>query len=225
MKTNSILLLGLLCLAACSQRGSISVPTLKYDGLKGDVAAIKEQDINRLGITYFDKQGRQIRYEEYGQDGVCVLTIIDRYKGNLLVREKTETYPDTRSEKHVVSRKDNYVKWVSDTDGTVEMFYDGLHYCAKNAAGELLGEAWFDETGRLTRQKNYSEGTLVLDAVRGYDGDGLLISQTECHPQGDTLTFTYSYPRLDENGNWLVRYNHLGDRIIGSTKREIYYRK
>ena len=225
MKMKSILLPGLLILAACSQGSGISVPTLKYDGLKGDVGAIKEQEINRLGITYFDKRGHQVRYEEYGQDGVCVLTVTDRYRRDLLVREKTETYPDTRSEKHVVSRKDNYVKWDSDTDGTVEMFYDGLHYCAKNAAGELLGEAWFDETGRLTRQKNYSAGTVVLDAVREYDGDGRLIRQTEYHPQGDTLTFTYSYPHLDENGNWLVRYNRLGDRIIGSTQREIYYRK
>lgn len=242
MKNKALLPLLLLALTSCGGNG-VSIPQLKFGGLNGNVSMTKESkfdvvekfgevipdDLNEVIITEYDKDGNQIKYGLYDEDGDFIIKLEDTYENNLLVSEVTyQKYGNKKINSRVVERKKNYIKWLNnegmDDEYSVELIYDGLSYKGVDKDGKTTLEVQCDKKGRMIDQKSYSNGEIVFRISREFDKDGNLIKTTQYQANGDPSVETFTYPEFDKKGNWITQYTLEDGEVVGITKREITYR-
>ena len=247
MKKLYITLLSLL-LVACNSN-NVSVPQLKFDGLKGNIASIKDShfdaemkfgDINPGDLYKVEKQ-------EYDSDGN--LTFIGRYdddgdmeyetrssfeKGqwvssvikNRLVLNQRAFWEKKKN--RALERKKNYLKYeekVGEKVSVYETKYDGLQAKSYSEKGTLVAELTFNKNGQILELKSYADdGKMVYRVVQEFDDKGFLVKSTS-YGESCEDSNTFSYKDFDKKGNWLTQiiYDEDGEPEY-IVKREISYR-
>lgn len=81
-------------------------------------------------------------------------------------------------------------------------------YVVKDAAGRVLKESFYNEMDEYLMLKEYA-----------YDEKGWL---TSCK-SGDEYKFTYTYPEVDDQGNWTRLIIYSNDEPYGIAERTITY--
>ena len=241
MKKLYIPLLSLL-LVACNNN-KVSVPQLKFDGLKGNVASIKDShfdaemkfgdinpgDLDEVVKREFDSDGNLTFEGRYDDDGDMEYETRQTFeKGQWVSSVFKNRYGDLSNNQRALERKKNYVKYevkVGDEVSVYETKYDGLQAKGYSEKGTLVAEMTFNKKGQLLEQKNYDDaGKMVYRVVQEFDDKGFLVKSTSYGESWEDSN-TFSYKDFDKKGNWLTQiiYDEDGEPEY-IVKREISYR-
>lgn len=243
MKAQSFSLALLLFTISCSNNG-MSVNELKFGGLKGNVSSYKEfvydaeekfgevvpDDLEGVTIYEYDKDGHQIKFGIYDEDGDVIYKYEDTFeKGVLVSRTAMQRYGDKRTESRIVERNKNYLKWCHEygtaNEYTTEVFYEKNFLCEKEN-GEKMLEIVYDKEGREIDRKRYLDGELSSRIKNEYNDAGLLVKSIQYGTwnldKGDVLT--YKYVEFDKKGNWVTSHVYENGELEAIQKREIIYR-
>lgn len=247
MKSNALFAVSLLILAGCgnSSKNQLPLPLLRFGGMKGDVAKVKEStydavekfgdiypdELNQVFVTEYTSNGRPKSYAAYDYDGDWNYKYENSYEGDRCIKTVThQRYGNTTTEMVFVEGRKNYEKWANTTDGKTtytEIFYEGLKQISKDEEGNTVFELEVDKEGRPIDQKNYNNGEIVYRRRCQYDAKGLLSKTTEYFSatDGRPEIHTYSYPEFDKRGNWITQHVFTDDgEATYVIKREITYR-
>ena len=242
MRIKAFILVFVFALTSCSNN-SISIPVLKFDGLRGNVSMIRESkfdavekfgevvpdDLNEVIIYEYDNDGNPIKYGVYDDEGDYIFKLEQKYENGLLVSQtSSQKYGNKTVHNVVAERKKNYIKWLNnegrEDESSSELFYNGLSYKAVDKDGNTLTEVKCDKRGRLIEQKSYSDGQIIYRILRDYDKDGNLTASKEYYSPNEPTIMKYTYPEFDKKGNWVTQYTWKDGEVVGITKRDISYR-
>lgn len=246
MKTKTTLpLLSILLFAitACNNNGT-SIPQLKFDGMKGNVSMVKESEfgaIEKFGeiapdylylvkIYEYDRNGNQTKIAEYHDDGDWKYKYERTYEDGIVVSSVfyLNGSKSKKREDRVIAREKNHIKYLcdigTDEEHTEDDFFDGLYVKNVDKDGNLKGEYFYDNKGRLVEHKNYHDRKLNFRLLREFDKDNNVIKESVYYSCGEPDITTYSYPEYDKKGNWTTRYKWNDGEVEYITKREITYR-
>ena len=241
MKKLYITLLSLLIIACNSN--NMSVPQLKFGGLKGNIASIKDSrfdaemkfgdinpgDLDEVVKQEYDSDGNLTFEGVYDDDGDMDYETRQTYeKGQWVSCVIKSRYGDYSNNQKVLERKKNYLKYEVKQGEEVKVYetkYDGLQAKGYSENGTLAVEMTFNKVGQLLEQKNYDEkGKMVYRIVQVFDDKGLLVKRTSYGESWEDSE-SYSYKDFDKKGNWLTQIIYGEDEepeyIV---KREISYR-
>ncbi len=230
------------CFAVACNNNEISVPTLRFDGMRGNVSVEKvsqydvteefgetvPDELEQVTIVNFDDDGNLLSSSVYDKDGDCIYRVADTYENGKIVSESYyQRYNDQKSESRVVLREKNHLRWVRK-EGTDEsysdVYYDGLSCKFFDEDGTVLTELVFDKKGHILEQKAYSDGEQYLHVVNEFNKKGSLSKTTQYYKSGDPDITTYTYTEFDRKGNWTTRLSWEDDEVVQIDKREITYR-
>lgn len=243
MKAQSFSLALLLFTISCSN-SDISVNELKFGGLKGNVSSYKEfiydaeekfgevvpDDLEKVVIYEYDKDGHQIKFGMYDEDGDFIYKYEYTYeKGVLVSMAIMHRYGDNkRIESRIVERNKNYIKWCHEygtaNEYTSEAFYEKNFLCVKKENGEKMLETVYDKEGREIDQKRYVDGELYSRIKNEYNDAGLLVKSIQYWSSDEGDVLTYQYVEFDKKGNWVTSHVYEDGELEAIHKREIIYR-
>lgn len=211
---------------ACNNNG-VSVPELKFNGMKGNVARVKESkheakekfgevipgNLIELQVHDFDEDGHWISTNTYDEDGDREWAWEANYENGLLASVDSWTPRfQFHSTQKVIERKKNYIKWDDH-----EEFYDGLH--KKEVFDNFSCEFSYDKNGRVLSVLNIKEnGDTTYRIIKKFDKNGVLVRE-----ENNGSVRTYSYKEFDNKGNWVKAVCTEGDDMF-LLEREIQYR-
>ena len=187
-------------------------------------------DLNEVIIVEYDKDGNQVKYGVYDEEGNYIYKHEQLYEKDLFVSETFyHKYVNKKTVHRVVERKKNYIKLLNNEgeegESSIERFYNGLSYKEVDKEGNTISEVKCDKNGRLIEQKFYSDGRIIYHILYNFDKDGNLISSsTDYQLSEEPTTIKYTYPKFDKKGNWVTQYIWKEGEIVGITKRDISYR-
>lgn len=231
----------LLLFVSCNS-SSISVPQLKFGGLKGNVASIKYSrfeaemkfgdifpgDLDVVIRQDFDADGNLTFEGRYYDDGGMLYETRQTFeKGQWVSSVIKNSYGEPTNQK-VLERGKNYLKYESKTGEEISTFetkYDVLQSRTYSENGTLVADLTFNKNGQLLEQKNYDEsGKIIFRIVQEYDDKNFLVKSTSYGESWDEHE-SYTYKEFDKKGNWITQivYDEDGDAEY-IVKREITYR-
>lgn len=171
-----------LAITACSNN-SISIPTLKFGGLRGNVSMTKESkfdavekfgeffpdDLDEVIIVEYDNDVNQVKYGVNDAEGDYIFKLEQIYDDGLLVSE-IQKYWSKTVRNVVVDRKKNYIKLLrnegSEDESSSELFYNGLSYKEVDKEGNIVTEMECDKgDGLLNRNHILTDKLSVASFV------------------------------------------------------------
>ena len=209
---------------ACNNNG-VSVPELKFDGMKGNVARVKQSkheakekfgevipsNLIELQVYDFDEDGHLVSENIYDEDGDRKWSYKEIYENGVLVSTDF-CFGQQHFVRKALERKKNYIKWDDH-----EEFYDGLY--RKDVFSDYCSEVSFDKNGRVLSVLNIKEnGDTTYRKINKFDKNGVLVRE-----ENNGSVITYSYKEFDQKGNW-VKAVCIEDDVMFLLEREIQYR-
>ncbi len=226
-----ILIFMTLAVLLCACKGEASgdlIPVLKFDGMRGDVAKVKEWkydvqekfgefikgDVEGMIESHFSQDGHKIKEISYGGDGDREYTAVYEYDGILC------TYYKKEYESSHMKDQNHEVKCEIDGNQVTEtVFREGetkvstftyemgpLYLKLTDSKGDEQ-RFYFDQAGRLLRSDAYTNTTYKYDS----NGDLIYVHNEGGDSEGNTYTITYEYLSYDEKGNWLTAVYSFND--------------
>lgn len=157
-------------------------------------------------ITVFTYEKGRTASEKRFQNGELVIDRRYVYEGDNLANTIEDNYvggDKTTTEYPVDASKVEYVDGNRVEHGETER-----DYVVKDACGRILKESFYNEMDEYLMVKEYT-----------YDEKGWLTSCTS----GTESKFTYTYPEIDEQGNWTRLIIYSNDQPYGIAERTITY--
>ena len=242
MKFKTLILLGLLMTACGRSSDDSSIPILRFDGYKGNIAKIEESfyhAVEKFGDIYpddqmnlfvyeYDNEGFQIGYSVYYR-GECDFKVVNVFENGRCVKSMShQKYNDIDRESRFVKHAAAYDQWIMIEKGDTTFYRsytNGLHETLKTDDGQLLNEGTFDETGHILDQKSYTDGVISFRRLAEYDQQGFVSKTTEYHGDGkEPEISTYVNKEYDSKGNPTTVHIYEGDKVNYVVQRIITYR-
>lgn len=244
MRNRILLLLGLLVASSCCGNNESSIPVLRFEGRKGNIAKIKEStydavekfgdvypdDLWQVRVAEFDSEGFPVSSVLYDSDGMWITKETDTFENGRCVKSKVcVKYPEQEIESSLTENTKEYEVWSIVKNGETRKqysYYEGLRIIAKDEEGKVQFERIFDAVGHGIDMKIYTDGEIMHRESWEYNAEGLLVKTTVYRDDGiDPDIYTYSYSDFDSHGNWTTQicYDEDGDPY-NIVKAEITYR-